>query len=117
MINKLKNFYLDDHIDLLILLYVINLFTNVPHDLIIGGIAKRWHFLESKIDIPYNEFLVALRLILDSTFFSFNDTIYKQIFGTLMISLLSPIVMQDLEDKTISSLSFLLFISDMLILF
>jgi len=67
LVNKLKNFYVDEHLNL-ISLDVINLFTNVSHDLIVGGIAKRWHFLKSKTKIPYNEFLIALKLILDSTF-------------------------------------------------
>lgn len=81
LVNKLKNFYIDDHVDL-ISLDVASLFTNVPYNLISGGIAKRWHFLEPNTSIPYNEFLIALRLILDSTFFRFNNVIYKQIFGT-----------------------------------
>lgn len=58
--------YIDDHY-VLISLNVISLFTNVPLDLIIGGIAKRWHLIENKICIPYNEFLMALKLIIDST--------------------------------------------------
>lgn len=64
--------------------------------------------LESKIAIPYNEFLIALRLIFDSNFFKFNNKIYKQIFGTPMGSPLSPIladiVMQNLEANAISHL-------------
>lgn len=40
LVNRLKNFYIDDHIDI-ISLDVVNLFTNVSHDLIIGGLARR----------------------------------------------------------------------------
>jgi len=47
---------------------------------------------------------------MDSTFFTFNKIMYKQIFGTPMGSPLSPIiadiVMQDLEKSAIEKLPF-----------
>jgi len=49
--------------------------------------------------------LKALKLILESTYFKFNNIIYKQKFGTPMSSPLSPIiaeiVLQDLEMKAL----------------
>lgn len=81
---------MEDH-SKLISLDVVSLFTNVPIDLIIGGVAKRWHFVKDKIKIPYSEFLLGLKLVLNSIFFCFNGTIYKQFFGTSMGSPLSPI--------------------------
>jgi len=83
LVNKLNNFYIEEHMEI-VPLDVINLFTNIPYDLIIGSIAKKWHFLEPNTDIPYEEFVRAFRLILDSTYFMFNDIIYKHIFGTPM---------------------------------
>jgi len=60
--------------------------------------------------IPFEEFLNATRLILDSTFFTFNHISYKQIFGTPMGSPLSPIisdiVLQDLEFEALKFLPF-----------
>jgi len=44
------------------------------------------------INIPKNEILKALKLILESTYFKFNEIIYKQKFGTSMGSSLSPII-------------------------
>jgi len=49
-------------------------------------------------------------MILNSTYFKFNDTFYKQIFGTFMGSPLSPIiaeiVMRDLEETVLTGLSY-----------
>jgi len=39
LVNKLNNFCTEEHIEI-VSLDVVNLFTNVPHDLIIGSIAK-----------------------------------------------------------------------------
>ena len=57
------------------------------------------------------EFIVAVNFILNSTFFSFNQKIYKQVFG-IPDSPLSPviianIVMQGLEEMAITKLQIL----------
>jgi len=61
-------------------------------------------------NIPRDEFLKTIKLILDSTVFSFNNRIYKQKFGTPMGSPLSPIiasiVMDDLETRALNKLNF-----------
>jgi len=92
----------------LISLDVVSLFTNVPTDL--ENILKRWSSISDNCDIPKDEFLGAVRLILDSTFFIFDNQIYKQNFGTPMGSLLSlviaDIVMQDLENAVLETIQF-----------
>jgi len=49
-------------------------------------------------------------MILNSTYFKFNDKVYKQTYGTPMGSPLSPIVadlaLQDLKSHTLSKLPF-----------
>jgi hypothetical protein len=64
----------DSHI--LISLDVISLFMNVPTNLAIDKVRKRWSYIEKKkMKIPLDEFLSAVQFVLSFTFFSFN--IYK----------------------------------------
>lgn len=97
----------DSHI--LISLDVVSLFTNIPLDLALDSVSDRWRFIENKSAIPKKEFLSALRFVLSSTFFSFNNATYKQTFGTPMGSPLSPIiadiVMCDLEEYCLRSVN------------
>jgi len=66
LVNKLNNFYIEEHIKI-VSFNVVNLFTNIPHDLIIGNIAKKWtqvlsspsfasHFLSSFSPSPHPYF-------------------------------------------------------------
>ena len=48
-----------------------------------------------------DEFLKALRLVLESTFFTFDDNIYNQKFGTPMSSPIIVIQLEDLECKAL----------------
>lgn len=108
VVDKLRDINLDDHYHLLFL-DVVSLFTNVPLDFVVKGIGKRWHILEKISAFPFFEFLAALRLVIDSTFFSFNNVIYKQMFGTPMgsplFSILADIVLQDLKERALSQIS------------
>jgi len=89
---------------------VVSLFTNVPIEYVYEGISKRWDLIKRNTAIPKEDFISAIKLILDSTYFYFNKIVYKQIFGTPMGSPLSPIiadlVLQDLETKAIDRLPF-----------
>lgn len=84
---------------------VVSLFTNVPVELAVIGVKRRWKFISKKTNIPRDEFVLALSFVLNSTFFKFNNIIYKQTFGSPMGSPLSPvmadIVLQDLEEKAL----------------
>ena len=88
---------------------VISLFTNIPVELALNSIDRRWVYISAKTNISKNEFIIAVRFILNSTFFTFNNRTYRQVFGTPMGSPLSPIiidiVMQDIEEIALKILS------------
>jgi len=83
------------------------LFTNVPVELAINSINKRWEHIERHTKIVKSEF-IAIEFVLSSTYFIFNKKIYKQTFGTPMGSplslIISDLIMRDLEDKVLNSL-------------
>lgn len=56
---------------------VISLFTDVLIDLAIKSIKIKWNIRE-KTKIPLSEFLKAIEFTLISTYFVFNDNIYKK---------------------------------------
>jgi len=101
LVNKLNGkFIRSDH--RVFSLDVVSLFTNVPKELICNSVVKRWGCISCSTGIPLNEFIIAVSLIINSTFFRFNNKFYRQIFGTPMGSPLSPIladiVLQDIEE-------------------
>ncbi|XP_018360778.1 PREDICTED: uncharacterized protein LOC108759711 [Trachymyrmex cornetzi] len=107
LVKKLKGTQVKKNFSL-ISLDVVSLFTNVPIELAIKSIEKRWNKIKNGISMPKVEFLRALTFVLDSTFFVFNEQYYQQKFGAPMGSPLSPIiadiVMQDLETEALDIL-------------
>jgi len=98
-----------DNNHILVSFDVVSLFTNISLDLALHSIEKRWIHIERSTKITKNEFLTAVRFVILSTYFTFNDIIYKQTYGTPMGSPLSPIladlVMQDLESNVLNSIN------------
>lgn len=84
---------------------VVSLFTNVPIDMALEGVEKRWRYIHIKIE--KEEFLTA-KFVMLSTYFIFDGTIYKQTHGTSIGSPLSPIMvditLQELELKILNTL-------------
>jgi len=90
-LKKLTTLHLPDDV-VLVSLDVVSLFTNVPVDLILEILEKKWSYIHDHTRLPKNEFISATKFILQSTFFHFNNKYYKQTFGVSMGSPLSPIV-------------------------
>jgi len=108
LVHKLNGLSIEENYEL-ISLDVVSLFTNIHSNLALESVLNRWCQISKGTNIPKNEILKALKLILESTYFKFNEIIYKQKFGTPMGSPLSPIiaeiVLQDLEKKALGLLS------------
>jgi len=107
LVRKLNGVSIDNNC--LISLDVIFLFTNIPIDLALESVTNRWNHICRGTSIPKEEFINAINMKIDSTFFFFNNQIYKQKFETLIGSPLSPViadmVMQDLETRALQNLS------------
>ena len=89
---------------------VNSLYTNVPLELVISSLDKRYHLLHNKCKMPYDEIIETIKLLYNNTYCTFNHVIYKQLEGTPMgsaiSSLLADIVMEDLEIECINKLDY-----------
>jgi len=108
LVKKLSNVELNEYYT--ISLDVISLFTNIPLELAINSILNRWDRISVSTKIPRDKFINGIKLIINSTFFTFDKKIYRQIFGTPIGSPLSPViadlVMRDLETQALNKLHF-----------
>ncbi|XP_018355142.1 PREDICTED: uncharacterized protein LOC108756077 [Trachymyrmex septentrionalis] len=106
LVEKLKRLHTTDQYKL-ISLDVKSLFTDVPVDIAIDCVNERWMYVSGDCPLPRDEFVGAIRFILDSTFFLFNNNFYKQSYDTPMGPPLSPVI-ADLvmrRFETVSSMS------------
>lgn len=89
---------------------VVSLFSNIPLQLLIDSITEKWSLISHHCKIPYFRFIQLVDFIFHSTYFTFNNQFYKQIYGTPMGSEVSPIaaqyVMDMVLDRCIAKLPF-----------
>lgn len=123
IINK-NNYYIKDSTDFknkikdtkipinysLISLDVISLYTNVPISLATKIIDKKWSSIKRYTDIPQDDFVRAVELTLTSTYFAYEDKIFKQIDGCAMgasiSSVVAQLVLEDLEETILAKMNF-----------
>jgi len=72
LVNELNGKLIDSD-TVLLSLDVMSLFTKVSTDLIGNSIVKRWDHISCNTALPLNEFLTAISLIINSTFFTFSN--------------------------------------------
>lgn len=108
-VRAVTNFHIKNS-ETLVSFDVVSLYTNIPATLVIQSITNRWSHISKKTKMNLSQFLYAIRMVLESTSFKFNDIIFEQIFGSPMGSPLSPIladmVMVDLESHCLGMLNF-----------
>ena len=82
LVEKLKRLHTTDQYKL-ISLNVKSLFTNVPVDVAMDCINEHWIYVSGDCPLPREEFVGAIRFILDSTFFSFNNNFFNRVTALL----------------------------------
>jgi Reverse transcriptase (RNA-dependent DNA polymerase) len=89
---------------------VKSLFTNVDSNLVIDSVTQRWRTISKYTNLPLQNFIDGLNMILDNCFFTYKNVVYHQVFGTPMGSPVSPVVanlvMENFESEILDSLDF-----------
>ncbi|KYM75898.1 hypothetical protein ALC53_13963 [Atta colombica] len=107
LIDKLNGTYFEAGYQLASL-DVVSLFINVPAELIIESIEKRWENIAKNTKIPKKEFFIAIKLISKPIYFFFNKKeylFYKQVFGSPIDSPLSLIIANSLWKHSLTGIS------------
>lgn len=88
----------------------MSLFTNVPIELVLNAVVKRWKNIKLDTKLSQQKLINALRFVMSSTYFSFNHKIYRQTHGISIgfsLSLImANITLQNLELKALNTLTF-----------
>lgn len=109
LVGKLRRMRLPSNY-MLISLDVVSLFTNIPNDLVYAAVHKRWSKIKKFTNLPKDEFLAGIKMVLEECCFQFNGQFYRQIFGSPMGSPASPVfadlILEILEDEVIKKLGF-----------
>ena len=89
---------------------VVSLFTSIPTSDVLNLIFRllnQDNSLCDRTNLSVNDIIEALSICLKSTFFSFKNVLYRQIFGVPMGSCISPILadifMEFVEHRAIST--------------
>lgn len=95
----------------LISLDATSLFTNIPTDLCIKAIKKRWLKIEPHTFLTQSQFIDTVKLITSESYFRYKDDFYLQKMGLAMgnsiSGFLADMVMEDLEQTVLNKLPFI----------
>ena len=84
-----------------------SLFTNVPCDLVLNILDKRYNDINTNCILPFDDVRYVTKFLFENTFFMFNSKYYRQRVGTPMgspiSSLFADLVMQDLEEECLKN--------------
>lgn len=97
--------------DVLVSFDIVALFPSIPINLVMDILERKWDIICKHTCMPKDLFLDTMRFILiDSPFFVFGDTMYKQIDGCAMGNNISPtiadIITNELFDVILPKLKF-----------
>ena len=56
---------------------ISSMYSNIPNELALRSVLSRWNLIEKNTSIPFQECKRAISIILNSTFFKFNDEFYE----------------------------------------
>jgi hypothetical protein len=80
---------------------VVSLFTSIDVRLATHEIMEKWPEIEEITPIEKDDFRKLLNICTDAGYFSHEDRIYKQVYGTPMGSPLSPVLADIVMDKVL----------------
>ncbi|XP_072401655.1 uncharacterized protein [Diabrotica undecimpunctata] len=107
--NNFNNYQLPENY-VIVSLDVVSLFTNVHLEAALTAIENNWNFISSHCNINLVYFKKLISFLFNNTYFTFNNTVFRQTQGTPMEGTISPIlacyVMDHLLDMVIPELSF-----------
>ena len=87
---------------------VKSLYTNIPIDLAMTVVEENWEKIKLHTKLPKEDFIYALKICLNSTFFQYKDEFFQQISGVAMggpvSAVVANLVMEYVEGKILNSL-------------
>lgn len=99
LIDKLNNIVVNED-ETLISFDVVSLFPSIPVEYTLNVLKRRWNEIQQHTNMSYTLFADIMRFILaDASFFTYNDTVYKQIDGIAMGSNIAPTVANIITDE------------------